>query len=591
MAKDVLGGRNFSGLAGWGPGNSLERAPRWFLLSFLLLLGVLAYGPVLRVPFMWDDPQMILANPHITAWTWDNLKHNFTHDVFNQGIPYYRPLQTLLNMVDYTFYGVRPWGYHLTNLFLHLMNVLVLFLVFVKMRFSRTSAFWVAGAFAVHPIIVQELMVVAGRAELLSSFFVLLGLWGWLIPNRWGWGLSLLCFPLAILSKESGAVLPFLLVTVAATRFSFKDRWKSVVPHFALLGVYLILRHHYAGEVAPVTGFVEGVRFVVFQAPKILFVYVRLLLVPWNLHSHRYQPIPGWESLALFAGAVAGAVWFLKSPARRGPFLFWIGWFFCFLFPKVPLLATNSLMLEHWVYLAGVGVYGPGLIWLSTLRIPWVATIPLFFWMGMTQLNIHWRGSDSLNFAYSAQFSSSPWLRHNWGRNLLMHGYPSEAAIQFHEVLRRYPKDVQAQNGLALAYLEMGQADRAISVLQKAHREAPLDPSVLINLAMGYTRTGELNKALESAEQAVAMNPASPDALFSKAEVLRSLGHWPEAIEAYRATIRIHPSHCTARNNLAGLLVESGDYKGALGEMEEINRIDPGFPGVQQKIDRLNQHK
>lgn len=71
--------------------NPLETASRPLLVSFLVLLGVLAYWPVLRVPFMWDDPQMILANPHITAWTWDNLKHTFTHDVFNQGIPYIVP--------------------------------------------------------------------------------------------------------------------------------------------------------------------------------------------------------------------------------------------------------------------------------------------------------------------------------------------------------------------------------------------------------------------------------------------------------------------------------------------------------------------
>jgi hypothetical protein len=135
------------------------------ILSFLVLLGVLAFGAVLRVPFMWDDPQMILANSHITSWTWENLKHTFTHDVFNQGIPYYRPLQTLLNMVDFSLYGFRPWGYHLTNLLIHLFNIALLFLVLEQNRFARGSAFWVAGAFAVHPIIVQELMVVAGCSE------------------------------------------------------------------------------------------------------------------------------------------------------------------------------------------------------------------------------------------------------------------------------------------------------------------------------------------------------------------------------------------------------------------------------------------
>lgn len=318
-------------LSGARLNNPLETASRPLLLLFVVLLGVLAYWPVLRVPFMWDDPQMILSNPHIMAWTWDNLKHNFTHDVFNQGIPYYRPLQTLLNMVDFTLYGVRPWGYHLTNLLIHLLNAMVLFLVLGELHFERDSSFWIAGAFAVHPIIVQELMVVAGRAELLSSFFVLLGVWGWLNEKWSGWILSLLCFPLAILSKEGGAALPFVLAVVTVTHPTLKAKWKLLLPHFLLLGLYLFLRHYFVGEVAPTTGIIEGLRFCFFQAPKILFVYIRLLFVPWHLHSHRYQPAPGGEALLLLCLAVAGLAWGFASPHRRGKtFFVWDGFFLSF---------------------------------------------------------------------------------------------------------------------------------------------------------------------------------------------------------------------------------------------------------------------
>lgn len=569
--------------------NSLETAPRSFVMVFLILLGVLAYWPVLRVPFMWDDPQMILANSHITAWTWDNLKHTFTHDVFNQGIPYYRPLQTLLNMVDFSLYGFRPAGYHLTNLLIHLLNILLLFLVLGELRFTRTAAFCVAGAFAVHPIIVQELMVVAGRAELLSSFFVLLGVWGWMTGKRFGWILSILCLPVAILAKESGVALPFLLATVSAARSDLKDRWRDLLPHITILALYLYMRHQFLGEVAPATGILDGLRFVLFQAPKILFVYVRLLFVPWHLHSHRYQPMPGWDSLVLWAIAVGGLAWALASPVRRKSALVWLAWFFSFLLPKIPLLATNSLMLEHWVYLAGVGVYGPFMIRLSKTRFPWVTALPLIFWMGMTQFNIHIRGSDALNYAHSAQFSRSPWLRHNWGRDLLLRGQPAEAAILFQEVVQRHPEDVQAWNGLAMAHLAMGQPEKAVSVAEQARCMRPSDATAWTNLAIVYLRTGDYSKALDAAQKAAVLDPHSVEARMANAECFRCVRRWPEAIDAYRETIRLNPTECDARNNLAGLLAQSGDLNGAQEELQRIVQINPEYPGVKENLERLKR--
>lgn len=559
------------------------------VLLFLILLGGLAYGPVLRVPFMWDDPQMILANPHITAWTWDNLKHTFTHDVFNQGIPYYRPLQTLLNMVDFSLYGYWPMGYHLTNLLIHILNVLVLFLVLGELRFTRTASFWVAGAFAVHPIIVQELMVVAGRAELLSSFFVLLGVWGWCTGKRWGWALSILCLPVAILAKESGVVLPFLIALVLLTKSNEKNRWKELIPHTLILGVYLYMRHRFLGEVAPAAGVRDGLQFVLFQAPKILFVYIRLLFVPWHLHSHRYQPLPGWSSIVLWGVLAGGAAWGLASPERRRSTLFWGGWFFAFFLPKIPLLATNSMMLEHWAYGAGVGVYGPFMIWLSKRRFLWMAALPLVFWMGITQFNIHIRGNDALNFAHSARFSSSPWLRHNWGRDLLLRGQPAEAAILFNEVVKRHPEDLHAWNGLAMAYLALGQSEKAILAAEEASRYSPADATAWINLSTVYLRTGDSLKALECSEKAVEINPQSGEARMAQAESLRFLGRWPEAVRAYREVVRLDPTQCDARNNLAGVLVQSGDLEGAQNELERIIQINPLYAGLKENLDRLEK--
>src|SRR3989338_8816354 len=97
---------------------------------YQLMIGVLAltaYAPTLRMGFLWDDHVMIEANPALHQWSWQNLKHDFTTDVFDhQGDPYYRPAQTLMNRLDYTLWGARPVGFHLTNLLFHLANALLI---------------------------------------------------------------------------------------------------------------------------------------------------------------------------------------------------------------------------------------------------------------------------------------------------------------------------------------------------------------------------------------------------------------------------------------------------------------------------------
>jgi Flp pilus assembly protein TadD len=268
-----------------------------------------------------------------------------------------------------------------------------------------------------------------------------------------------------------------------------------------------------------------------------------------------------------------------------------VGWFFSFLLPKIPLLATNSLMLEHWAYLAGVAVYGPVIMGLSKTRFPWVTGLPIFFWMGMTQFNIHIRGSDALNYSYSAQFSGSPWLRHNWARDLLLRGHPAEAAVLFREVLQRHPEDFQARNGLALAYLALDNPLRAVGELEEAKRLQPFDSTPWVNLAAIYLKAGNPERALEYNEKALQLDPGSVDARFGKAECFRALNRWPEAIAAYRATIRLNPAHGDARNNLAGLLAQSGDLTGAQEEMEKLVQINPDYQGVQENLNRLKQLK
>src|SRR6185437_13958278 len=179
---------------------------------FLVLLGLVAYAPVLKVPFIWDDHTMIETNPRIRAWRWAAIHHDFTSDVFEgHGDAYYRPAQTESDRIDYSIWRLHPFGYHLTNLLAHIANALLLEALLILMGLPLLTAFICASLFVVSPIGVEQLIIVAGRAELLGLTFGLLSLV--FLAKRSSWKNALAAyafFAVALLFKESAVVTPVL---------------------------------------------------------------------------------------------------------------------------------------------------------------------------------------------------------------------------------------------------------------------------------------------------------------------------------------------------------------------------------------------
>jgi hypothetical protein len=140
----------------------------------LALASVAAYLPVVELDFTnYDDPSCATDNPLVQArLTWAGLGGAFTWHTGN-----WHPLTWLSHMLDYQLYGLNPAGYHLTNLFFHVANTVLLFLL---LR-SLTGALWrstcVAALFALHPVHVESVAWASERKDVLSAFFGLLCLW------------------------------------------------------------------------------------------------------------------------------------------------------------------------------------------------------------------------------------------------------------------------------------------------------------------------------------------------------------------------------------------------------------------------------
>lgn len=140
----------------------------------LLAVTLTVYFPVVDHTFVnFDDPVYVVNNSHIASGlTWEAIAWSFsTFYQFN-----WHPLTWLSHALDMQMFQLHAGGHHVSNLLLHALNVLLLYvlLLIATRRVGRSAM--VAGLFALHPVNVESIAWIAERKNLLSMFFFLLGL-------------------------------------------------------------------------------------------------------------------------------------------------------------------------------------------------------------------------------------------------------------------------------------------------------------------------------------------------------------------------------------------------------------------------------
>ena len=183
-----------------------------FLLFLILVTAILIYSPSFKNPFIWDDLHLIVNNSDIKSF--GNLPSVFkTHLFKTTGYSnFYRPMQIVSFMFDYALWKLNPFGYHLTNLFFHLLNVMLVYFL-VKRIFKNSDIGIIASLiFAVHPINTEAVTYISGRADPISGFFFLSAFLFYMRFRADNKGillaLSVLFFGLSLLTKEAVLIFP-----------------------------------------------------------------------------------------------------------------------------------------------------------------------------------------------------------------------------------------------------------------------------------------------------------------------------------------------------------------------------------------------
>ena len=158
--------------------NEIQKSPFFTLrregvVCLFLVIAILAvYWQVGGHEFVnYDDNDYITENQQVQAGlTLNSIAWAFTSTHASN----WHPLTWLSHMLDCEIYGLNPCGHHFTNVFFHILNSILLFLIFKRM----TGAFWqsafVAALFAIHPLHVESVAWASERKDVLSTFFWML---------------------------------------------------------------------------------------------------------------------------------------------------------------------------------------------------------------------------------------------------------------------------------------------------------------------------------------------------------------------------------------------------------------------------------
>ena len=551
----------------------------------------MVFGQTLRHDFVnYDDGSYVYENPTIGAGlTVTGVARAFTHSHARN----WHPLTTISHMLDSQLFGLRAGGHHFTNVVLHTIGVLLLFLVLYQMTNgpSRTGDLWrsafVAALFAIHPQHVESVAWVAERKDLLSGIFFMLTLAAYLHyvrkPSIARYVTMSILFAAGLMSKPMLVTVPFVLLLLdywplrrqlSPTKLVIEKLPLVALSAASSLVTFLIQKH--GGAQSDPLPFVWRIENAVVS----YVIYIWQMVWPANLaplYPHPENSLPVWEiALALVLLIAVTVTAILRR--RTNPYLLtgWL-WYLIMLLPVIGIVQVGAQgWADRYTYLPHIGLY---------LLITWGSVDLAARWRYRRQILGAFAAIILIALAWCSSIQASYW--HNseslWTRTLAV-TFNNEVANnnlgdlsfkhdQIDGALSRYEKALEIRshrhvsrydfllalfhNNVASALRRKGLVDEAIVHCQQAIRFQPDYPTAYINLGGALMQQGRVDDALAAFQTAVKVGPDDAETHINLANALRRQGLEEEAVAQYESALQIAPRSIVVLNDLAWLVATS----------------------------------
>lgn len=607
-----------------------------------MVVAVMAtFSPALTARFQqWDDAVLLIENPAYRGLGWSNLQWMLTTNLMG----HYMPLTWITYGLDYVVWGLNPSGYHLANTILHAANVVLVYLVALRLFRSVWPGAFLAGwdglrigaalcalVFGVHPLRVESVAWITERRDVLSGFFFLLSVLMYLraceVESRGGrswktpYWTAVGTFVLALLSKSMAVTLPAVLLVLDVyplRRLQPGARgwltpgpwrvWQQKLPFFfvGVVAVAVAFRALLGGAAATSWERLGLLDRVAVSAYSIAF-YLAKTLVPVDLSPLYELPLPVHVSDRRFL--VAGAAVLLITLAtlalrRRWPGL--LAAWTCYVVMLLPVAGIfhngPQVAADRYTYLPGIAwailAGGVAVVAARALRglrsgrpvlttVAGVLVVSAIFVLALAtwrQAKI-WHDDETLWRHAAGLDPTSSIAASNLGLGLRLQGRQAEAIEQSERALLLKPAYAEAHLNIGLAKAAQGHAGEAERHFRQVLQIRPRSAPAHVGLGALFETQGRLDEALEHFRRALQISPRSASIHNDLGVALARSGRIAEALPEFLEAVRIDPALAVAQNNLGRLLAQTGRLTESVEHFKAAIRYQPDYQEAQQNLD------
>src|SRR3989338_3026147 len=579
--------------------NLLNKKEVLLPIIFLVVIGGFVYSFNLNNELFWDDDDWIINNVYVHSISWESIKFWFSNNALaGVGLQsnYYRPFLFFTFALNWVVSETKPFLWHLVSNSIHIANAVLVF-VLLRRYAGQIVAFLTALFFAIHPLNTEAVAYISGRGDPLSVFFILLALYLWIIDlrsrlstgRRYFRVLSLAALVLAILSRETGVIFPFLLMVfyvafmpekrlmtsggqrtpdVKRGTFDVKGAFREALPYFGVVAIYGILRltvlnfQNTLNFYAAPNLYSENIFYRLFTFMHVLVDYFRLLFVPTGLHMERSMVVhtslfqwPVWLGAVIVAAITAVGILLyrrneLATSDGRGTsdvkiWFFGWSWFFIGLAMVSGITPINALIYEHWLYLPMIGFWlvisfylvklfdflkSKNLIIRSLLLTSLLAYL-LFFAYQSIQRNILWRDQVEFYKNILKYEPDSVRINNNLGNQYFNQGDKEQAEFYYRKATASGDEFAQPHFNIGSILQSRGDIEGAIAEFNKAIEIDPNFYHPYQNLAVIYAQQGDFVQTVINIEKLKLLLPGNPRVYYNSALVYVALNNKDQALK------------------------------------------------------------
>jgi tetratricopeptide (TPR) repeat protein len=545
----------------------------------LLIIGIcialagltwLVFGQTLWHDFInYDDPRYVYENTKITdGLSISGITWAFTH-IHSMN---WHPLTTLSHMLDCQLYGLKAGWHHFTNVLLHSIAALLLFLALQQMTEAPWRSAFVAALFAIHPLRVESVAWIAERKDVLSGVFFMLTLLAYLryvrAPSLGRYLAVVAACAFGLMSKPMLVTLPFVLLLLdywplnrisdvtcshesmarpsldarQGRRYNAAAIWLKLfvekIPLLALAAVSSVVTL-FAQKGA--VGFTEQLPVMsrINNAAVSYVLYIWQMFWPVKLavfYPHPENRLAIWE-VVLAIGTLLAMTALAFALRKTRPYFItgWL-WYIGMLVPVIGIVQVGwQGRADRYTYLPQIGLY---------ILITWAVA-------DFTRAWRHQR--EVLTAGATIVVATLGW------RAWVQTSYWRDSETLFRHALAVTTNNDVAQNNLGIVFLRQGKLDEAISLLQAAVDLRPDNSPAHENLAKALLQEGKVADALIHYQKLLELQPDNIEVHNIVGTVLIQQGRIREGVDEWQKVLAIQPDNGNALSNLAWVFATSPD--------------------------------